>query len=66
MLSEDSKMINGFLLSGQDGLQNLLESIKDKDPDKVSIGLASTLDTVAQLELLQVLMIAFRIGLIIK
>ncbi|XP_019257076.1 PREDICTED: peptidyl-prolyl cis-trans isomerase CYP37, chloroplastic isoform X2 [Nicotiana attenuata] len=35
------------------GLQNLLQYIKDKDPDKVSVGLASTLDTVAQLELLQ-------------
>ncbi|KAB1217215.1 Peptidyl-prolyl cis-trans isomerase CYP37, chloroplastic [Morella rubra] len=35
------------------GLQSLLESIKDKDPDKVSIGLASALDNVAELELLQ-------------
>nr|CAD1819352.1 unnamed protein product [Ananas comosus var. bracteatus] len=35
------------------GLQNLLEAIKEKDPDKVSIGLASSLNTVAELELLQ-------------
>ncbi|XP_018674062.2 peptidyl-prolyl cis-trans isomerase CYP37, chloroplastic isoform X2 [Musa acuminata AAA Group] len=35
------------------GLQNLIEFIKVKDPDKVSVGLASSLDTVAELELLQ-------------
>ena len=43
-------------------MQNLIEFIKVKDPDKVSVGLASSLDTVAELELLQVLsvtMIAF-------
>ena len=38
----------------QGGLQALLESIKDKDPDKVSVGLASSLDTIAEIELLQV------------
>ena len=38
----------------QGGLQALFESIKDKDPDKVSVGLASSLDTVAEIELLQV------------
>ena len=38
----------------QGGLRALLESIKDKDPDKVSVGLASSLDTVAEIELLQV------------
>lgn len=38
----------------QGGLQALLESVKDKDPDKVSVGLASSLDTVAEIELLQV------------
>ncbi|CAA0813878.1 Peptidyl-prolyl cis-trans isomerase CYP37-chloroplastic [Striga hermonthica] len=42
-----------YLTDGEDGLKKLLESIKDKDADKVSVGLASTLDTVAQLELLQ-------------
>ncbi|KAK9152636.1 hypothetical protein Sjap_000116 [Stephania japonica] len=35
------------------GLQSLLKSIKDQDPDKVSVALASSLDTVAELELLQ-------------
>lgn len=35
------------------GLEALLGSIKDQDPDKVSLGLASSLDTVAELELLQ-------------
>ena len=44
-----------ILLIDQGGLKALLECIKDKDPDKVSVGLASSLDTVAQLELLQVL-----------
>lgn len=38
----------------QGGLQNLLGFIKDKDPDRVSIALASSLDSIAQLELLQV------------
>lgn len=38
----------------QGGLKKLLQYIKDKDPDKVSVGLASTLDTLAELELLQV------------
>ncbi|KAK9209321.1 hypothetical protein WN944_001687 [Citrus x changshan-huyou] len=37
------------------GLQALLKCIKDQDPDKLSVGLASSLDTVAELELLQVL-----------
>ncbi|XP_022142899.1 peptidyl-prolyl cis-trans isomerase CYP37, chloroplastic isoform X2 [Momordica charantia] len=41
------------LIDGKGGLQTLLESIRDKDPDKVSVGLASSLDTVAELELLQ-------------
>ncbi|KAG8479411.1 hypothetical protein CXB51_029110 [Gossypium anomalum] len=35
------------------GLEALLKSIKDQDPDRVSVGLASSLDTVAELELLQ-------------
>jgi len=38
----------------QGGLQTLLQSIKEQDADKVSVNLASTLDTVAELELLQV------------
>ncbi|CAK9160211.1 unnamed protein product [Ilex paraguariensis] len=40
-------------IDGKGGLQFLLECIKDKDPDRVSVGLASSLDTLAQLELLQ-------------
>lgn len=40
-------------LIDQGGLQSLLGSIKDKDADKVSIYLASSLDNVAELELLQ-------------
>lgn len=47
-------------LSFQGGLKKLLQSINDKDADKVSVGLASTLDIVAQLELLQVFVVAFR------
>ncbi|KAL4026534.1 hypothetical protein IC575_014966 [Cucumis melo] len=41
------------LIEGKGGLQTLLQSIKANDPDKVSVGLASSLDTVAELELLQ-------------
>ena len=36
----------------QGGLQDLLKAIKEQDADKVSVGLASNLDTVAELELL--------------
>lgn len=39
----------------QGGLQSLLQSIKEQDADRVSVNLQSTLDTVAELELLQVL-----------
>lgn len=45
-----------FILQG--GLQTLLGYINDKDPDKISINLASSLDTIAQLELLQVIMMS--------
>ncbi|KAL9253867.1 Peptidyl-prolyl cis-trans isomerase CYP37, chloroplastic-like protein [Drosera capensis] len=41
------------LVDGKDGLQALLGSIKDKDPDNLSARLAASLDTVAALELLQ-------------
>ncbi|XP_076934074.1 peptidyl-prolyl cis-trans isomerase CYP37, chloroplastic-like [Bidens hawaiensis] len=34
-------------------LQTLLRYIKDKDPDRVSVALSSSLDSIAQLELLQ-------------
>ncbi|WOK91913.1 peptidyl-prolyl cis-trans isomerase CYP37, chloroplastic isoform X1 [Canna indica] len=52
-LKEKGSMLYTSLLDGKGGLQNLIESIKVKDPDKVSVGLASALDTVAELELLQ-------------
>ncbi|XP_059662615.1 peptidyl-prolyl cis-trans isomerase CYP37, chloroplastic [Cornus florida] len=52
-LREKGSVLYVSLIDGKGGLQTLLESIKDKDPDKVSVGLASTLDNVAQLELLQ-------------
>nr|XP_009629214.1 peptidyl-prolyl cis-trans isomerase CYP37, chloroplastic-like isoform X2 [Nicotiana tomentosiformis] len=52
-LREEGSVLYASLIDGKGGLQNLLQYIKYKDPDKVSVGLASTLDTVAQLELLQ-------------
>ncbi|KAJ4847800.1 cytochrome P450 monooxygenase 37 [Turnera subulata] len=50
---EQAKTIYASLIDGKVGLQTLLQCIKDQDPDKVSVGLASSLDTVAELELLQ-------------
>lgn len=50
---EKGSMLYASLLDGKGGLQNLIEFIKEKDPDKVSVGLSSSLDTVAELELLQ-------------
>ncbi|KAL7218214.1 hypothetical protein ACSBR2_011482 [Camellia fascicularis] len=50
---EKGSELYASLIDGKGGLQTLLECIKDKDPDKVSLGLSSSLDTVAQLELLQ-------------
>ncbi|XP_057460365.1 peptidyl-prolyl cis-trans isomerase CYP37, chloroplastic isoform X1 [Actinidia eriantha] len=52
-LREKGSELYASLIDGKGGLKALLECIKDKDPDKVSVGLASSLDTVAQLELLQ-------------
>ncbi|XP_021288048.1 peptidyl-prolyl cis-trans isomerase CYP37, chloroplastic [Herrania umbratica] len=52
-LREKGSMLYTSLIDGKGGLQALLKSIKDQDPDKVSVGLASSLDTVAELELLQ-------------
>ncbi|KAF3959123.1 hypothetical protein CMV_016034 [Castanea mollissima] len=52
-LKEKGSTLYALLIDGKGGLQALLESIKDKDPDKVSVGLASSLDTVAEIELLQ-------------
>ncbi|KAA8526859.1 hypothetical protein F0562_008912 [Nyssa sinensis] len=52
-LREKGSELYASLIDGKGGLQALLQCIKDKDPDKVSVGLASSLDTIAQLELLQ-------------
>lgn len=52
-LKERGSLLYASLIDGKGGLQRLLEYIKEKDPDKVSVGLASSLDTVAELELLQ-------------
>ncbi|KAE9592926.1 hypothetical protein Lal_00029342 [Lupinus albus] len=52
-LKEKGSLIHASLIDGKAGLQALLQSIKEQDADKVSISLASTLDTVAELELLQ-------------
>ncbi|KAK4486709.1 hypothetical protein RD792_006769 [Penstemon davidsonii] len=52
-LKEEGSVLYASLTDGKDGLKNLIESIKNKDADKVSVGLASSLDTIAQLELLQ-------------
>ncbi|KAJ4976494.1 hypothetical protein NE237_001600 [Protea cynaroides] len=57
-LKEKGSVLYASLIDGNGGLQNLLESIKDKDPDRVSVGLASSLDTVAELELLQLICFA--------
>ncbi|KAH9650866.1 peptidyl-prolyl cis-trans isomerase CYP37 [Citrus sinensis] len=52
-LKEKGSTLYASLIDGKGGLQALLKCIKDQDPDKVSVGLASSLDTVAELELLQ-------------
>ncbi|KAH7859651.1 hypothetical protein Vadar_003768 [Vaccinium darrowii] len=52
-LKEKGSELYASLIDGKGGLKTLLECIKDQDPDKVSVGLASSLDAVAQLELLQ-------------
>ncbi|XP_044485236.1 peptidyl-prolyl cis-trans isomerase CYP37, chloroplastic isoform X4 [Mangifera indica] len=52
-LKEKGSELYASLIDGKGGLQALLKCIKDQDPDKVSVGLASCLDTVAELELLQ-------------
>ncbi|XP_008366666.1 peptidyl-prolyl cis-trans isomerase CYP37, chloroplastic isoform X2 [Malus domestica] len=52
-LREKGSTLYASLIDGKNGLQALLQCIKDKDPDKVSVYLASSLDTIAELELLQ-------------
>ncbi|KAK8589081.1 hypothetical protein V6N12_023487 [Hibiscus sabdariffa] len=52
-LREKGSALYSSLIDGKGGLEALLKCIKDQDPDRVSVGLASSLDTVAELELLQ-------------
>ncbi|MCL7033927.1 hypothetical protein MKW94_028955 [Papaver nudicaule] len=52
-LKDKGSVLYTSLIEGKGGLQSLLNSIKDKDPDRVSVGLANSLDTIAELELLQ-------------
>ncbi|KAF8014883.1 hypothetical protein BT93_H0623 [Corymbia citriodora subsp. variegata] len=52
-LRDKGSSLYASLIDGKGGLQELLQNINDKDPDKVSVGLASSLDTVAEIELLQ-------------
>lgn len=56
---EKGSLLYASLIDGKSGLRALLECIKDKDPDRVSVGLANSLDTVAELELLQAPGISF-------
>ncbi|CAN1154098.1 Peptidyl-prolyl cis-trans isomerase CYP37, chloroplastic [Linum perenne] len=52
-LQDKGSSLYASLIDGKGGLQALLQNIKDKDPDKVSLSLASSLDTIADIELLQ-------------
>ncbi|CAN0826412.1 Peptidyl-prolyl cis-trans isomerase CYP37, chloroplastic [Linum grandiflorum] len=48
---KDTKAPFSYFVKG--GLQALLQNIKEQNPDKVSMSLASSLDTIAEIELLQ-------------
>ncbi|KAJ3670251.1 hypothetical protein LUZ60_010575 [Juncus effusus] len=50
---EKGSLLYASLIDGKGGLQKLIENIKEQNPDKVSISLASSLDTIAEIELLQ-------------
>ncbi|CAA6668810.1 unnamed protein product [Spirodela intermedia] len=52
-LQEKGSLLYASLLDGKGGLKDLLQFVKEKDPDKVSVSLASSLDNVAELELVQ-------------
>ncbi|XP_004514352.1 peptidyl-prolyl cis-trans isomerase CYP37, chloroplastic isoform X2 [Cicer arietinum] len=52
-LKEKGSLVHTSLINGKGGLQALLQSIREQDVDRVSVSLQSTLDTVAELELLQ-------------
>ncbi|MED6126255.1 cytochrome P450 monooxygenase 37, variant 2 [Stylosanthes scabra] len=58
-LIEKGSLVHASLIDGKGGLQALLQSIKEQDADKVSVNLASALETVAELELLQAPGISF-------
>ncbi|XP_074311059.1 peptidyl-prolyl cis-trans isomerase CYP37, chloroplastic isoform X2 [Silene latifolia] len=50
---EKGSLLYESLIDGKGGLKTLLKYISDKDADRVSVGLASSLDIVAEMELLQ-------------
>ncbi|KAL5197843.1 hypothetical protein ABZP36_001355 [Zizania latifolia] len=52
-LKEKGSKLYTSLLEEKGGLQTLLKYIRENDPDRLSVALASSLDTVAELELLQ-------------
>ncbi|KAK4775309.1 hypothetical protein SAY86_010244 [Trapa natans] len=52
-LREKGSQFYTSLIDGKGGLQELIQYIKEQDPDKVSLALASSLETVAEIELLQ-------------
>lgn len=52
-LKEKGSLLHAALIDGKGGLKNLIEVIKQNDPDKISFVLQSSLDTLAELELLQ-------------
>ncbi|PKU84622.1 Peptidyl-prolyl cis-trans isomerase CYP37, chloroplastic [Dendrobium catenatum] len=52
-LKEKGSLLYTSLTDGKGGLKNLIDFIKENDPDKISIVLQSSLDTLAELELLQ-------------
>ncbi|XP_058095418.1 peptidyl-prolyl cis-trans isomerase CYP37, chloroplastic [Magnolia sinica] len=52
-LKEKGSVLYASLVDGKGRLQSLIQYIKEQDPDKVSVSLASSLDTVAEIELLQ-------------
>ncbi|KAL9236389.1 hypothetical protein vseg_011067 [Gypsophila vaccaria] len=52
-LREKGSLLYESLIDGKGGLKTLLKYINDKDADRVSVGLAASLDIVADMELLQ-------------
>lgn len=54
------KKVSVWFLWFQGGIKDLLQFVKEKDADKVSVSLATSLDTVAELELLQVYFLTYR------